>query len=339
MGVRSGPSTGPGHGGRHMFADVVAEFAAHTHDPRLRAVPERLRDPLRVAVRGRSGVGCGSVARALAASGVPVVTAVDAADAQVIVVAEVLKPEDRALLTAPVPTVIVLNKADLAGRVVGGPLAAATACAARISGTAGVAVVPMIALLARPELDGRDVAALRTLAATPADMTSTDAFVDAEHPVPAEVRRRLLARLDRFGLAHAVLSCAEGADAATVNRALRDLSQVGRVVAAVDAMTAEVTYRRVCAAVDDLHRVAAETRDDGLAGFLAGDDAVIAVMAAAVDAMEATGLRVDRGDSPDAHERRAVYWHRYAGGPVTGHHGRCAAAIARGSLRLLSRSR
>lgn len=322
-----------------MFADVVAEFAARTHDPRLRAVQERLRAPVRIAVRGRLGVGRASVSRALATSGVPVVTSMELADAQVVVAAEALKPEEGVFLTAPVPTVVVLNKADLAGRVAGGPLAAATTRAVEIGAAAGVAVVPMIALLARVELDQRDVAVLRTLAGTPADMCSTDAFVAAEHPVPAEVRRRLLARLDRFGLAHAVLACADGADAAAVNRALRDLSQVGRVLAAVDALTAEVRYRRVCAAVDELCLVAAETRDNELAGFLAGDDAVIAVMAAAVDAMEATGLRVDRGDSPDAHERRAVYWHRYAGGPVNGHHRRCAAAIVRGSLRLLSRSR
>ncbi|WNG87941.1 hypothetical protein C6A87_001260 [Mycobacterium sp. ITM-2016-00317] len=317
----------------------MADFAARTRDPRPRAVLTRLRAPTRVTVRGRMGVGRGAVARALAAAGVPVVPGDAAADAQVVVVAEALKPEDLALLEAPWPAVIVLNKADLAGRVPGGPLAAAAADAARIAAATGLPVVPMIALLACPGVDAQDVAALQTLAGAPADLSSTDAFVRSGHPVPAPVRDRLLARFDRFGIAHAVLACADGADAAAVNRTLRELSQVDRVVAQVTALAAEVAYRRVCVAVDDLHRHAAETRDDALAAFLAGDEAVIAVMAAAVDAMEATGMRVDRGDDPDAHERRAVHWQRYAGGPVTEAHRRCACAIARGSLRLLDRTR
>ncbi len=329
----------PDTGGRPIFADVLADFAARTRDPRPRAVLTRLRAPTRVAVRGRVGVGRGAVARALTAAGVSVATGAVATDAQVLVTAEALKPEDLALLDAARPAVIVLNKADLAGRVAGGPLAAATAEATRIAAATGLPVVPMIALLACPDVDAQDVAVLQTMAGVPADLTSTDAFVRSGNPVPAPVRDRLLARLDRFGVAHAVLACADGADAAAVNRALRGLSQVDRVVAQVAAMAAEVAYRRVCAAVDELYRHAAETRDDMLAAFLAGDEAVIAVMAAAVDAMEATGVRVDRGDDPDAHERRAVHWQRYACGPVTDAHRRCACAIARGSLRLLDRTR
>ena len=298
-----------------------------------------MRAPDRVAVRGRRGVGRDAVASALAAAGVRVVTDIRSADIQVVVTAEALKPEDRALLTAPLPAVVVLNKADLAGREPGGPLAAAARRAAEISAVAGVPVVPMIAHLACVELDDQDVAVLRTLAAAPVDMTSTDAFVAADHQVPAAVRERLLARLDRFGLAHAVLGCADGATAAALSGGVRALSQTDRVLECVAAAAAAVRYRRVCVAVDDLHRLAAETRDDGLAEFLASDEVVLAVMAAAVDAMEAAGLRVDRGDGPEAHRQRALRWHRYAAGPLTEAHRRCAADITRGSLRLLGRRR
>ncbi|QZT57227.1 hypothetical protein [Mycolicibacterium austroafricanum] len=300
---------------------------------------KRLRAPHRVAVRGRRGVGRNAVAWAFTAAGVRVVTDIGSADIQVVVTAETLKPEDRAMLRVSIPTLVVLNKADLAGREPGGPLAAATRRAAQIAAAAGVPVVPMIAPLASVELDEQDIAVLRTLAAIPVDMTSTDAFVAADHEVPAAVRERLLARLDRFGLAHAVLACADGATAETLTGALRALSGADRVLECVRAAAAEVRYRRVCAAVDELHRLAAETRDDGLAAFLASDEVVVAVMAAAVDAMEAAGLRVDRGDDREAHERRAVRWHRYAAGPVTEMHRRCAADITRGSLRLLGRRR
>ncbi|PRC47044.1 hypothetical protein C6A85_86985, partial [Mycobacterium sp. ITM-2017-0098] len=134
-----------------IFADVVEQFAAQTSNSRLGAVAARMRSPSAVAVRGRCGVGRDAVAGALAASGVPVVTA--GADLQVVVLAEVLKPEDRTLLATDVPTVVVLNKADLSGRVSGGPLASAARTAAGIAATLGRPVVPMIAHLATVELD------------------------------------------------------------------------------------------------------------------------------------------------------------------------------------------
>ena len=86
-----------------------------------------------------------------------------------------------------------------------------------------------------------------------------------------------------------------------------------------------------------LHAV--ETGDDGLWSFLTGDAVVIAVMAAAVDLMQAAGLRVDPRDDADAHLGRALRWRRYAHTPMDALHQQCAADIARGSLRLLGRSR
>ncbi|MDY6997345.1 MAG: hypothetical protein SW019_12150 [Actinomycetota bacterium] len=330
----------PDPGGRHIFVDAVARYAAQTRDGRVAAVERRLRAPLRLAVTGRPGVGRALVAAAL--QGPEFVTVADRqpADLRVLVVVESLKPEERELLrSSPVPTVVVLNKADLAGADPGGPLAGAHRTAVRLSASTGAAVVPMIALLARVQLTDDDVAALRVLVSEPADMTCTDAFVSAKHRLPAAQRARLLATLDRFGLAHALLAVAAGAQVPAVVRELRELSQTDRVCEQLAAAAAPVRYRRACEAVGELGVLAARTGDDALAAFLAGDEVVLGLMSAAVDVVQACGVRVDPGDSPEAHLRRAVHWRRYAGGPVSPIHHRCAGDITRGSLRLLSRSR
>jgi hypothetical protein len=260
------------------------------------------------------------------------------ADVRVVVIAETLKPEEQAQLQtaarSPAATMAVLNKADLAGADQGGPLTCAERRAAEFSETVGLPVVPMIALLAVVELDEDDVAALRALVSTPADMTSTDAFVGSAHLLPTQLRRRLLDRLDRFGLAHAALAIAKGATGATVVRELRALSQVDRVLEELAAVAAPVRYRKVCAALRGLRMLAARSGDDRIEVFLASDEVVIAVMAVAVDVVEASGFSVDRADDKDSHLRRAVYWGRYARGPVGLLHQCCAKDIARGSLRL-----
>ncbi|GAB3229694.1 hypothetical protein [Mycolicibacterium hippocampi] len=323
--------------GLQIFVDVLAEFAARVRVPGVTAVQERCGAPLAVAVRGRGGVGRGAVAAALADSGVTIATDTVGADVQVLVIAEALKPEDRSAAAVPTPTLVVLNKADLTGA--GRPLDAAERIAAQVAATVGLTVVPMIAHLASVELDDDDVAALRTLVTHPADMTSTDAFVQSQHPLPATVRRQLLARLDRFGLAHAVLALADGASTATVTRQLRALSQVDRVVEHLDGLAAPIRYRRVCAAVHELQLLAARSGDRRLEVFLTSDEIVIAVMAAAVEVVQACGAAVDRGHDADAHMRRARHWRRYSRGPVDLLHQRCAADIARGSLRLLGQTR
>jgi hypothetical protein len=59
-------------------------------------------------------------------------------------------------------------------------------------------------------------------------------------------------------------------------------------------------------------------------------------MAAAVDVVEAAGMKVDRCQDAAGYLRRAVSWQRYSRGPVAGLHRACGADIARGSLRLWS---
>jgi hypothetical protein len=87
--------------------------------------------------------------------------------------------------------------------------------------------------------------------------------------------------------------------------------------------------------VSELHYLAVQSGDKRLVEFLSTDETVLAVMAAAVDVIEAAGVAVDPGDDAAAHLRRAVHWRRYSRGPVDALHRSCGADISRGSLRLL----
>ena len=173
---------------------------------------------------------------------------------------------------------MVLNKADLAGFGAGGPIAVADRRAARIRGLTGVPTVPMVSLLAVAAPDDELVAALRVLTAEPADLTSTDGFLTAEHSLPRAVRARLLDTLDLFGIAHGVLALRQGTDAAALPGVLHRLSQIDRVLAGLAEAGAQVRYRRMQSALGRLSAIAAEGTP-ALAEFLPGDDAVIAVMA------------------------------------------------------------
>ncbi|MGZ5392149.1 MAG: hypothetical protein ACXWD3_09975 [Mycobacterium sp.] len=317
----------------------MTRFAEQSRNPRLTPIIRRAGAPVCVAVHGRSGVGRTTVSAALADAGVAVTADGATADITVLVIAETLKPEDRLTVSrSDMPTVVILNKADLTGFGIGGPLAAARRHAEALS-SPGAPAVPMAGLLAIAGLDDELMAALRVLVHTPADLTSTDAFVQSEHPLPGEVRRRLLDALDRFGIAHAVLAVENGADATAVSALLHRLSRVEEAVAQVEAAGAPVRYRRVRAAIAELHALAVQSGDEQLTELLRTDDTVLAVMGAAVEVVEAEGMHVDRGDGPAAHRRRAAYWRRYGSGPVNALHRSCSADICRGSLRLLGRSR
>ena len=326
--------------GRQIFVAALTRFAEQSRDQRLTQIIARIATPPRVAVLGRDGVGRGTVGAALTRAGVTVTSDAAEADVHVLVIAEALKPEDRAqLAAADRPIVTVLNKADLTGLGDGGPLARAHRRAVVCQAMTGVPTVPMIALLATAEPDDELMSVLRVLVTEPADLSSTDAFVHTDHSVRPELRRRLLAVLDRFGIAIAVLALGEGADAATALAALRRASQIDRVVAHIEAAGAPVRYRRVRSALNELNSLAVQSGDEGLAEFLSTDEIVLAVMAAAVNVVEAVGAAVDRGDDAVVHLRRAVHWRRYSRGPVDALHRSCGADITRGSLRLLGRTR
>jgi hypothetical protein len=338
--------------GHQMFADELTRFAAGHADPRVTAIAERTAAPLRVAVRGRRGVGCGTVARALdragGASGI-VVAAGPGCDVVVYITAEVVKPEDRDAITgAERPLVAVLNKADLTGSLSGrtgdGPIAAARARCAELSSLVGVSIEPMIGLLAVAALDGLDSAAwaaLRTLATHPGGAACLDGsfagFLGADNPVPADVRLRLLDTLDLFGVALGMAATRQGRTPAQVRALLRRMSGMDAVLDRVAVAGAEARYRRVLDAAADLEALAVShgPADERVTAFLSCDDTVLARMAAAVDLAAAAGL--DPLD-PAGHLPRAVRWQRYSRASVSEVQRACGADIARGSLRLWSQT-
>jgi hypothetical protein len=319
----------------NAFDEVLARFAAGAVAPGLPPIIRRFRRPIGVAVVGRSCVGRNTVAAALRHHGVAVTADAATAEMRVLVIAEALKPEECAM-TVGLPTLIVLNKADLTGSRSGGALPTAHRRAADVQRRTGVPTVAMVGLLAAPiRLDDDLVDALRTLVSTPADLRSVDAFVGGEHPIGHDVRQRLLDRLDRFGIAHAVVALARGDDPATLPSLLQQLSNAEAVLAGLRACAAPVRYRRLRGALTEIHSLAVEFDDAGLHELLNSDAAVLATMTAAVDVVQADGIPVDPGDHPDAHRRRAIQWRRYGGGPANALHRRCSSDITRGSLRLL----
>jgi hypothetical protein len=292
---------------RQAFVEELVRFAADSADGRLAAIAERAAAPLRVAVHGRRGVGCTAVARALHQ------VAVDA-DPEVVVYvfAEVVKPEDvravAAIEAAPGPVLAVLNKADVTGFAGDGPMALARAQCEHFSALLGVPVQPMIGLLA--------VAAQEDVQ----DFSSDT--------------------LGPFGAAVAAAASRKGKTPAEMRALLRRVSGVDAVLERIVAVGAEVRYRRVLDAVAELEALAVS---DGAVGeFLGRDDTVLARMAAAIDVAESAGLDLELDLAPcrDAagYLSRAARWQRYSREQASVLRRACGADIARGSLRLWSRS-
>lgn len=353
--------------GHQTFVDELARFAAGHVDPRVTAIARRSAAPLRVVVRGRPGVGCRTVRRALdgagRAAGIVVQHPAADGDADVVVyaLAEVVKPEDAwaiaQYLEAERPVLAVLTKADLAGSLSGrggdGPVAAARTKCTQLSALIGAPMEPMTGLLAVAALNDLDSTlwtALSTLAAHPGGAACFDGsftgFLAADTPVPTEVRQRLLNTLDLFGAALAVAALRQGRTPAQVLTLLHRMSGVEAVVARIGALGAGVRYQRVLDAVAELEALAVGGGRLGerISGFLSRDDTVVARMAAAVDLAEAAGL--DPGGrqplgaprDPSAHLPRAVRWQRYSRASASELHRACGADIARGSLRLWSQA-
>jgi hypothetical protein len=297
-------------------------------DPRCAAIARRLATPLRVAVSGRRGVGRSAVAHALARAGnlrgTMTLATSSAADVDLYVLADAVKPEDRAAIAAAGrPLLAVLNKADLIattepGRHPHGPTTAARARCVQLSAHVGASIEPVVGILAVDGLDDAQWSALRALA--------------GGHPVDAELRRRLIDTLDEFGVAQATAAIRRGVTRADVVALLRGLSCIDEIAEKIEALGAPARYQRLLDAVADLETLA--VTDRRIRDFLIRDDTVVARMMAAVDVVEAVGVDVDHGDTAAAHLRRAVHWQRYRRGPVAATHRACGADIVRGSLRL-----
>lgn len=337
--------------GTQLFAAAVTRFAGTDPavGPALRTRVEEIATdvdaPLRVGVVGRTGSGRRTVGRALACAGLAVVDPGPAAELTVRVLVEVPKPEDLAALRSRCrPDLLVLNKADLTGLRPGGPVETAVRRCRRLAARTGVPVEPMVALAAVAALspgvvDDTAVAALRVLTEHPADLGSPDAFLAGEHRLSAGLRARLLAQLDLFGIAHAVVTLRAHPDAGPggVRRALRAAGRIDQVLAALRLAGAVPRYRRIAAAVTELRSAALADPDlgDALAGFLAGPDVLAARAAAAAEVLRVAGVPV-----PDPARRSAwsaaLEWQRYRRGPVGELHRCCAEDLVRDALGRLS---
>lgn len=344
--------------GHQIFVDELARFATSSADQRVVAIAQRAAEPLRVAVRGRPGVGCRTVARALqgagSSSGMTVTPQARAADSDVdlvvYVTVEVVKPEDREAIAATRrPVVAVLNKADLAGPLSGaGPIVMAQARCAQFSTLLGVPMESMIGLLAVAALDDLDDtlrAVLRALAAHP------DGFDALDRAVAGFLARQPCRSLPRYGCGcwtPSTCSASHWAWQRSGRAGPREPRRSSAPCYAGSAVSTPSSTRSPppvlrCATGGCLTRsrsceaLAAQAKEIGgpIGEFLRDDDTVLARMAAAVDVALAVGLDVGPLDDPAAHLPRAVRWHRYSldNGDM---HRTCGADIARGSLRLWS---
>lgn len=315
------------------FVSELSNHAARSAQPALRPIIDRLTRPLRVRAFGRPGVGRRTVTAALRDAGLMMIDSPDtgnAAEVDVLVMAETSKPEDRRTVDgADRPLVLVLNKSDLLG-------GAARDRAGQIGRHLGAPVIPAAALLAVTTLDDGLIAALQLLAAQPGDLRSTDAFCAGAHPVDHGTRLRLLTTLDLTAITTVTSAIGSGqvVDRTAVTALLRRLSNIDEVVAGVHEVAAPWRYQQLRAAMIRLQALAARTADQRLAGLLAGDIAVLAAMGAATDVLRAAGLDVDL-DEP---LRGAVRGRRYSRGPVNALHRSCGADVARGALRLAARA-
>lgn len=243
------------------------------------------------------------------------------------VLADVIKPEDRAAIEAAGrPVLAVLNKADLIattapGRHPDGPTSAARFRCALLSAHAGVPIEPLVGILAGGPLDDAAWQALQALA--------------GGHTVDATVLGGLMVTLDAFGIRQATAAIRHGATRCDVETLLHELSGIDGVVDNIGVLGAQPRYRRMLDAVAELETMA--VTDRRISEFLAHDDTVVARMMAAFEVVDAVGITVDRDDTAAAHLRRAVHWQSYRRGPVAGTERACGADIVRGSLRLWSK--
>ena len=187
------------------------------------------------------------------------VAALSAAEAIVYVFTQAVRADDLAALESfrslsarlssnPVNSLGLFSKVDKLAGGGGDPWPVA---APLVAGQAEVLrrvvsdVVPVVGLLAETTEAGRltdaDTAALRALAACPAGeravlLASVDLFVDRDCPVPAAARRRLLERLDLYGVALAMshLAAAPRSSTGELVRALAQASGFPRLRQTLD---------------------------------------------------------------------------------------------------------
>ncbi|MGI9162887.1 MAG: hypothetical protein ACR2JI_08220 [Mycobacterium sp.] len=304
--------------------------------PALERLAGDLDAPLRVGVRGRPGAGVRTVVRALQSAGTQVCAPDSDPELEVRVVVETFTAEDLSALSGGRPTVVVLNKADLIGFTGAGPMVAAFSRCVELRRRTGIPVVPLSALVALAALDpaGLDDCPIDGCLIDGGLLDPLRELAEGPARLSARVRGRLLTRLDLFGIATAVAALRDGADRIAVRAALRRASGMDAVCAEIDRAAAPVRYRRMRAVLTELTGMGAGPGGARLARFVAGDDVVLARMAAAAEVLAAAGMPIPRATDP---LRMAIHWQRYSAGPVSELHRWCGLDLVRGALRLWDR--
>ena len=227
----------------------------------LRRAVDDLQGPLRVAVVGRFGTGRDTVARALRQSYdvSPIGPGDDAddADAWLHVLSGWPRPDDVATIADldPRRSLVVLGKADSLGS-----WPAARDRAAQCTASLGRAVVPVMPLLAVPDLRMDDIDFMAAMAAAGEQVPPMQAeFLDAGGPHQRLQRLSLLRRLDAYGIASA-LALLRGGPLTAEELAAR-LHQRSGLDALADPLTEFASlaeHRRVRRVVDELEIIAAQ---------------------------------------------------------------------------------
>lgn len=242
--------------GAQIFADELTRFAAEVSEPQVARIAVRTAAPLRVEVRGRPAVGCRTVARALADFGTAAIESGDV-DLTCYVLTETVKPEDTAavgaLAVAGRPTLVVVNKADVAGGL----------SAKTVSARLGAPAVSMAAVFAVAAADARLDAGFSTLLRR---LSGVDTVIGWLHVAGAVPRyRRMLdavARLAALAAVDARVAAFLAADATVAARAAAAdavLAAAGSEPGPADPLArARWWRRRRTAPLSALHRACAD---------------------------------------------------------------------------------
>jgi hypothetical protein len=227
----------------------------------LRRAVEDLDGPLRVAVTGRFGTGRDTVARALRQtfdiSPIGPGDDTEDADAWLYVVSGWPRPDDIAAITAldPHRSLVVLGKSDSLGS-----WPAARDRGAECAGWLGRPVVPLMPLLAVPDLRQDDIDFLAAMATAGDQVPPMQAeFLDAGGPHQRLQRLALLRRLDAYGVACALalLSGQElGAD--QLAELLHQRSGLDALAAPLTEFACQAEQPRITRVVDELEIIAAQ---------------------------------------------------------------------------------
>ena len=227
----------------------------------LRRAVDDLQGPLRVAVVGRFGTGRDTVARALRQSYdvSPIGPGDDAgdADARLHVLSGWPRPDDTAAIADldPLRSLVLLGKADTLGS-----WPAARDRAAQCASSLGRAVVPVMPLLAVPDLRQDDIDFLAAMAAAGEHVPPMQAeFLDAGGPHQRLQRLSLLRRLDAYGIASALALLSGGhLSAEELADRLHQRSGLDALAGPLTDFASLAEHGRVGRVVDELEIIAAQ---------------------------------------------------------------------------------